>query len=181
MIKWPKDSYVNAEFGGKNDCYRHSLTEIWNPILKVCMFLLMNPSTACLDHSDNTLCKTGKYARRWSYGGQYIANVHDYRATDNKKLLKVRNPVSKVNDQHILSMAQKSDKVILAYGFPPQPLRLRGLQVIEMLLENKIKLYYLELANDGITPKHPLYLSGDLEPIRYPHKLKKIRRLINDQ
>lgn len=126
----------------------------------------MNPSVACLDHSDPTLRKTGQFSRAWGYGGQLIGNVHAYRATDKNKLLKVDDPVGPENDKSILHMASQAQTVVLAYGQPPKELQNRG-QEVASLLSHHPGLCYLRLAKDGITPVHPLYLPGDLLPKPY--------------
>jgi len=88
---WPIDSTVSARF---SDCgqYRYELAEIWDNTKPLVLWILMNPSVACLDYSDPTLRKTGIFSRAWGYGGQLIGNVHAYRATDKKRLLDVHDP-----------------------------------------------------------------------------------------
>lgn len=53
---WPKDSTVSAVF---SDCqrYRYQLREVWDPGRPMVLWLLMNPSVACLNHADPTLRK----------------------------------------------------------------------------------------------------------------------------
>lgn len=162
---WPADSRVTPVF---SDCqqYRYKLQEIWDPAKPLVLWLLMNPSVACTDYSDPTLRKTGKFARSWGYGGQLIGNVHAYRATDKRDLLKVSDPVGPENDQNILEMAAQAKTIVLAYGQPPsKALRDRGEQVMA-LLSHYEDLCYLRLSKDG-TPYHPLYLRADLCPKPY--------------
>ena len=101
---WPAGSTVSAVF---SECqkYRYQLREIWDPSRPFVLWLLMNPSVACTDYSDPTLRKTGRFARTWGYGGQLVANVHAYRATDKSRLLEVPDPVGPKNDRMILEMA----------------------------------------------------------------------------
>lgn len=161
---WPSDSAVNPVF---SECkqYRYQLQEIWDSSRLLVLWLLMNPSVACLDHSDPTLRKTGTFARAWGYGGQLVGNVHAYRATDKSRLLEVADPVGPENDQMILEMAAKVKTVVLAYGQPPKALRARGAEVVN-LLRHHPGLCYLRLAQDG-TPVHPLYLPSTLRPTPY--------------
>src|SRR4051812_33337737 len=46
---WPADSIINAVF---SDCqkYRYQLREIWDASLPLVLWLLMNPSVACMDY-----------------------------------------------------------------------------------------------------------------------------------
>lgn len=164
---WPSDSIVTARFSEcDNEKYRYELTEIWDESKPLVLWILMNPSVACLDYSDPTLRKTGQFSRTWGYGGQLVGNVHAYRATDKKKLLKVADPVGPENDKSILLMASRAQTVVLAYGQPPKELQHRGQEVANLLRQHP-GLCYLRLAKDGITPFHPLYLPGDLLPKPY--------------
>lgn len=161
---WPDDSVVTPTFSACGR-YRYALSEIWNPEGPLVLWILMNPSVACTDYSDPTLRKTGTFSRSWGYGGQLVGNVHAYRATDKNKLLDVEDPVGPDNDDHILRMAEKAERVVLAYGKPPKKLQARGRQIVELLKHHK-GLSYLVMLKDGITPKHPLYVAGDQKPQR---------------
>ena len=161
---WPSDSRVSAVF---SECqqYRYQLREIWDASKPLVLWLLMNPSVACIDHSDPTLRRTGKFARSWGYGGQLVGNVHAYRATDKTRLLEVADPIGPENNRMILEMATEAQTVVLAYGQPPKALRQRGEEVVT-LLSNHPRLCYLRLAKDN-TPVHPLYLPITLTPQPY--------------
>lgn len=165
---WPRDSTVSAVF---SECqrYRYQLREVWDPGRPMVLWLLMNPSVACLDHADPTLRKTGNFARIWGYGGQWVGNVHAYRSTDKDRLMEVADPVGPDNDRSILEMAAQAELVVLAYGQPPKPLRARGAQVVA-LLRHHPNLCHLRLAQDG-TPVHPLYLPFSLRPQPYPRPM----------
>ena len=164
--RWPSDSIVAARFSvcGR---YRYELSEVWDPALPLAMFLLMNPSVAGVEHGDPTLIRTGRFARGWGYGGQFVGNIHAYRITDSKRLTEVEDAVGPENDAALLKMARASSIVILAYGLPPKPLRPRSVGVVRMLLDAGLRLKYLRLTQDG-TPQHPLYLPGTLRPLDYP-------------
>ncbi|QOX79846.1 DUF1643 domain-containing protein [Trichlorobacter lovleyi] len=162
---WPEDSVVTARF---SPCgrYRYELSEIWDCNKPLVLWILMNPSVACLDHSDPTLRRTGNFSRSWGYGGQLVGNVHAYRATNKHDLLKVDDPVGPDNDLVILDMASRAQTVVLAYGSPPRQLKTRG-QKVTRLLQDHPGLSYLKLSKDGVTPVHPLYLPSSLQPILF--------------
>ena len=161
---WPSDSTVSTVF---SECqqYRYQLREIWDSATPLVLWILMNPSVACLDYSDPTLRKTGSFARAWGYGGQLVGNVHAYRATNKSRLLEVPDPVGPENDRMILQMAAEAKTVVLAYGQPPKGLRTRGAQVVALLRQHP-ELCHLRLAQDG-TPVHPLYLPKTLVLTRH--------------
>jgi hypothetical protein len=162
---WPVGSKVSADFS-ECDQYRYELSEVWDQSKPLVLWILMNPSVACVDYADPTLIKTGKFARAWGCGGQLVGNVHAYRTTDKNKLLEVDDPVGPENDDAILRMAGLAKTVVLAYGQPPKGLKSRGQHVAEMLGQHPA-LSYLKLAKDRISPWHPLYLPGDLRPLPY--------------
>lgn len=163
--KWPSDSRVVAKFSN-DQCYRYSLEEVWDNARPLVMFLMMNPSVAGVEHSDPTLRRTGNFARAWGYGGQLIGNVHAYRATNPANLLDAQNPVGPYNDTAMREMAQRADRIILAYGKAPGPLHRRALKVHAALRADGYRLSYLRLSQDG-TPMHPLYLPGNLVPVDF--------------
>ncbi len=167
---WPVDSIIKAAF---SPCgrYRYSLSEIWNPDKPLVLWLLMNPSVACVDYSDPTLRKTGQFARTWGYGGQLVGNVHAYRATDKNRLLEVDDPVGPDNDPSILHMASQAKTIMLAYGQPPARLKKRGQEMVKLLADHP-RLCCLRVAKDGVTPVHPLYLPGNLRPKLYVNVAK---------
>jgi hypothetical protein len=164
---WPIGSKVDASF---SHCgrYRWLLSEIWDDTLPVVGWILMNPSVAGIKFADPTLIKTGKFTRRWGYGGQLIANASAYRITDSRRLCEVADPIGPENDAAILAMARRSGTVVLAFGQPPRALRNRGLDVIQMLRAAGVTLKCLRLAQDGRSPWHPLYLRDDTELMDYP-------------
>lgn len=169
---WDQRSIVTAVF---SDCdrYRYELIETWDPRGPKVMFLLMNPSVAGIEHADPTLIRTGNYACKWGYGCQMIGNVHAYRVTDSKELLKVDDPIGPDNDETILRMARECSEIILGYGMPPgRPSHViiatqRSKRIVRVLRNAGANLKYLALCMDGITPRHPLYLKGDLIPQPY--------------
>ncbi len=162
---WPADSKITPLF---SECerYRYKLTESWDETKPLVLWILMNPSVACLEYRDPTLRKTGKFSRKWAYGGQMIGNVYAYRATDKYRLLEVADPVGPGNDQAILEMAEVARTIVIAYGKPPGKLKARGKDVVEML-KGHPGLSYLKLAKDNVTPCHPLYLPADCIPNPY--------------
>ncbi len=162
--KWPKDSKISASFSACNQ-YRYSLKEIWNPRGELVLWILMNPSVACVEHSDPTLRRTGAFSRHWGYGGQLVGNIFAYRSTNKMNLLTTADPVGPENDTVISSMAAEAGMVILAYGQPPGALSSRGREVARLIKEHP-NVCHLKLSSSGI-PVHPLYLPATLKPTKH--------------
>lgn len=152
-----------AEFGGKIQEYRYALRRVWDDSLRSVLFVLMNPSTADPFVDDPTVAKCQRYARAWGYGTLWVGNTFAYRATNQKQLLQVADPVGPSNDEWLLKMAAQAGMIVLAYGKPHKNLRQRGSDVTKLLRSAGHELHVLKLCNDG-TPSHPLYLRGTLKP-----------------
>lgn len=156
-----------AVFGGPNKMYRYQLSRVWDESLPILMLVMMNPSVADPLGDDPTVAKGRRYAERWEFGALLVGNVFAYRATDQRRLLSVADPVGPENDKHLLAMAARASMILFAYGKPHKKLQGRGPQVVGLLAKEHLpKFHVLALSKDG-TPKHPLYLKGSLDPTRW--------------
>ncbi|MGA9070877.1 MAG: DUF1643 domain-containing protein [Terracidiphilus sp.] len=160
------DVVSTAEFGGDKQEYRYTLKRVWDASLGSVLFVMMNPSTADPYVDDPTVAKCQRYARSWGYGTMLVGNTFAYRATNQKDLLRVADPVGPKNDKCLLQMAAQAGLIVLAYGKPHKNLCQRGRDVAALLRRAGHELHALKLCNDG-TPSHPLYLKGTLRPILF--------------
>ena len=151
-----------------SDCgkYRYELHREWDKKKGKVLFIMLNPSTACGVSDDLTTIRCINFAKKWEYGGIMIGNIYPFRAKRPKDLKKWINDDSvdlklySSNVYHIQDMMNQCDLTICAWGcnHPGVP----------EMLEYTSDLHYLELCDDGITPKHPLgNLSKDLVPKQY--------------
>ncbi len=132
----------------------------------VCMFLMLNPSTADEVQSDPTVTRAKGFAQSWGYGTLWVCNLFALRATDPDILKKDPEPIGAENDEHILCSARLSDEIICAWGNHGEHLD-RGAQILSMLMgqESTGKLGHLGMTMRN-QPKHPLYLRADT-PLSY--------------
>ena len=107
------------------------------------------------------------FAKKWGYGGIMIGNIYPFRAKRPKHLKKWINDDAislesySSNVSHVEEMAEQADLIVCAWGCNYK-------EGIPKWVEELGDLHYLELCDDGITPKHPLgNLSKDLVPIEY--------------
>ena len=153
-----------------SDCnkYRYELHREWDKDKKKVLFIMLNPSTADADNNDLTTIRCINFAKKWGYGGIMIGNIYPFRAKRPKDLRKWLNEficgdghgATKTNEVHVKEMAEQTDLVVCAWG--------GNHKGMPEMLEYTSDLHYLELCDDGITPKHPLgNLSKDLVPIKY--------------
>lgn len=132
-----------------------------------CLFICLNPSTADESKNDQTVSKCMGYARRWGYSKLVVCNIFAIRSTDPKALYDVQgtpyNVVGPQNDRHILDNARAASLVVCAWGNHGAHLS-RGSLVAAKLRRLGVPLHVLGMNMDG-SPRHPLYLRGDLTPI----------------
>lgn len=146
--------------------YRQWLSRIWDDQRPFVNFLLLNPSKATAELTDNTMERCNRYAFDWGFGGQFTTNIFDFRATlpDDMKAQAV--PSSPANDVAIVDLASRAGLVVCGWGTHGDFMG-RGQQVIRLLEGRSIKLHCLRKTADG-HPNHPLYLRKNLKPIPFP-------------
>lgn len=131
----------------------------------ICLFILNNPSTADSLIDDATVRRGWLYTVAWGYRTMVFANVNPFCSTDPDEAQVPSEDVLKQNDDKLKTWAQAASVVVAAWGTKAHvPLIERALHVVQKVAD----VSALELCKDG-TPKHILYLKGDLKPIaRYP-------------
>jgi hypothetical protein len=118
------------------------------------------------------------FAKKWGYGGIMIGNIYPFRAKrpkDLKKWIKQDHDsnyetglgisyAKMSNRDSVLQMAEQADLIVCAWGCNYK----EGIPDWVSDIDSKMGLHYLELCDDGFTPKHPLgNLSKDLVPKQY--------------
>ncbi len=135
--------------------------------LGICVFIMLNPSTADADTNDPTVRRCVGYADAWGYRTLTVLNAFAFRGTDPKNMKAAEDPVGPDNDHWIHSVCTYSIKsrVIVAWGKDGTHLD-RDLAVMKILTERGLPVFCLGINLDG-TPKHPLYLKKNLQPTAY--------------
>lgn len=183
-----EDAYLSHDPGGKvrigiesdvdggayfSPCgrHRHLLWRFWKDGVTRPGFVLwigMNPSTADASVDDPTVKKERKFTKRWGYGGYVKANVMDYRATDQKRLMDPGIvPCTDHNLEVIAEIAAQAELVVLAFGSPHKKLHRHGENVVKLLHGLGKPMHCLALTKEGL-PGHPLYLKDTSELMPFP-------------
>ena len=147
--------------------YRYRLeAEVSEDNGRVCMFLMLNPSTADATKSDPTVSTCKRFARDWGYRTLRVCNLFALRSPYPKVLKDSHDPVGDENDEWILRSARGSDVVVCAWGNHGTLLN-REIQVRRMLegAGHAQKMRHLGLTKLG-QPRHPLRLRADTLPAR---------------
>ncbi len=164
-MKFLESSY-NCVFS-KCRRYRYVWRHVWDNSLPRCAFIGLNPSTADEEGPDPTVRRSINYAKTWGYGALIMLNLFGLRATDPKIMLAAKTPIGPRNNQWIWAEVNDTRTlhggiVIAAWGNHGAHLQ-RSAEVRRVLSG---RLYCLSLTKSG-EPAHPLYLKGDLKPMRW--------------
>ncbi len=145
--------------------YRYSLQRIWQPAAPRIGFVMLNPSRADGTVEDPTLRRCIQFARQWGYGALEVVNLFAYRTPKPALLLQVPDPIGPDNDQYLLTLAARVERIVLAWGNGGQ-LYHRDRQVLPQFAQTGIACC-LGLTKLG-QPLHPLYLPSTIVPMPYP-------------
>jgi hypothetical protein len=144
--------------------WRYLLWRRWDKTLPVANFLMLNPSTADEFQLDPSCTRARVYAERWGYGALIVTNLFGWRATDPQDMKAAPEPVGPGNDRAIIRAAREAAIVICAWGNHGAHLT-RSRRVLALLRGARIPLHALRINGAG-EPAHPLYLPGNLQPVK---------------
>lgn len=135
------------------------------PARGICLFNMLNPSTADESEEDPTVRRTIDYASRWGCSTLIVTNMYGWMSTDKEALCGLPDPVGRDNDLWIAAAAAAADIVIAAWGNGPSKLdiRPRARHVLRLIDRPTMCLGITEEGN----PWHPLYRPKTFQPIPY--------------
>lgn len=125
-------------------------------------FIMLNPSTADETQDDPTIRRCIGFARAWDFDRLIVGNLFAFRATDPREMKSAADPIGPDNDRWLLEIVKAADLVVCAWGQHGHYLERAAM--VSWMLRKRTPLHAIELAKDT-TPKHPLYLRGDLRPM----------------
>lgn len=99
--------------------YRYEIHRIWDNELDKILFILLNPSTGDEDSDDNTTKRCIQFAKKYKYGGIYMANLYAHRSRHASLLDQIdeaEDPVGPDNKRIICEILLKVKKVVYAWG-----------------------------------------------------------------
>jgi hypothetical protein len=148
--------------------YRFTLWREWdksNP--SYCQFIGLNPSTADEFQDDPTVRRCINFAKSWGYGALCMTNIFAYRATDPEVMKAQTLPLTEreENIHWLIRIGREASIRIAAWGKHGRH-QFRAAVVKTTFFEAGLTLHCLRTNKDG-SPEHPLYLSGELKPVRY--------------
>jgi len=136
--------------------YRYRWEQHWGDG-PLCLFVMLNPSTADEDKTDPTVRRCIAFAKREGCGGLIVCNLYAFRSTDPAGLLAVDDPRGPDNEQHIREAAKAASLRVAAWGSN----HLGGAwpHRVKAILAEAGPVHLLRRTAGG-DPGHPLYIPG---------------------
>ena len=149
-----------------SDCgeYRYCLTRRWAPGPVVC-WVMLNPSTADAMQDDPTIRRCIAFSKRDGFGALSVVNLYARRCTQPVHLKDPGDPVGPMNDVSIRRSFGVALKVVAAWGAHPGT-DARVDAVRGLASSSGLALFCLGTTKSG-APRHPLYVKGDAELVRW--------------
>ncbi len=142
--------------------YRYELGRCWSPNLPTMLVCGLNPSTADETANDPTIRRCIAFAVRERCGSLLMVNAFALRSTDPHALLGLLDPVGPDNDGAIADARVRSSIHVAAWGKPDKRLRWRLGHLTQLPWQA------FKITDDGLFPRHPLYLRADVPLVDYP-------------
>lgn len=145
--------------------YRYALKRWWDESKGSVLWVMLNPSTADAERDDATIKKCMGFARRWGFGGIWVANLFNWRATDPRELSGVPNPCLPGGYGVHLPHAQ-FQLIVVAWGvIKSKPFKQHAMEYLTEL-RKRGPVHCLQITEAG-WPWHPLYVPYETSPILY--------------
>jgi len=145
--------------------FRYLLWDIWDEVLPIWAFIMMNPSEATHLKTDPTVTRQRTRARNGGAGGIVIMNSGAIRDPYSTNLKNHADCIGPYNREWIAAVAPVCDNHICGWG--KEAMRFGGAQMVAgVFKELGITLKGFAVNKAG-TPKHTLYVGYDVVPIPY--------------
>jgi hypothetical protein len=142
--------------------YRYRLWRLWDELLPIMAWVMLNPSTADADVDDPTIRKCIGFAKHHGYGGIIVVNLFAWRATDPKELPTVADPVGPENDGHILWACKAPILASVIAGWGSNKFAAQRATFVKTLIRSGARRQILCFRKSAAgNPWHPLYLPYD--------------------
>jgi hypothetical protein len=158
------DRSTGSAIFSKDHKYRYVLTRKWSKE-GICLFIMLNPSTADEYKLDPTVNRAYKIAKRYKLGELVVLNVFAIKGTDPSIIKFCSEPVGEYNDYYIKYYLKKSKMTVLAWGNNGK-FNDRATAVKKLIINSKIDPFCIDINNSG-EPKHPLYTKNNAKLKKY--------------
>lgn len=159
------------------EAFRYTLTRQVSPLLHadsrgLLLWVMLNPSTADEVKDDPTIRKCKGFAKRWGFAWFRVVNLFALRATKPVDLWQAQaqgyDVVGPSNNLEIITGAEESSAVCVAWGRVPKQAHARRDEVLELLwgAQKVRELLSVGVNMDG-SPMHPLMAPYTNNPVQW--------------
>lgn len=151
--------------------WRYMLEITWAPAKPPMAVCMLNPSTADEEVNDPTIERCERRARAAGYGHLIVVNLFAIRSTDPALLytMPAAEAVGADNDRWIAWAGRQASRGLILCGWGTHAAKVaptRATTALALLQGGERRTYALAVNGDG-SPKHPLYVGYDVQPIPY--------------
>ncbi|MEC5425891.1 DUF1643 domain-containing protein [Virgibacillus sp. C22-A2] len=164
VYKWKENELVDAVFDEEKN-NRYLLTCTWDSSKPSVTFIMINPSVGRVEVADATLRKCADFSKHWGKGSMKVVNLYSQVTAYPSELRTPTNEENNENNIYVKKAIAEADCAIFAWGELKREHRERANEVICLVPEEK--QFCIKKNVNGQFPRHPLFLRGDLEPIRW--------------
>lgn len=171
------------------DRYRYMLGRAWDTPTSqegdfgtwerpLCVWMMLNPSTA--DHAvdDPTIRKCVGFSERLGCGGLVVVNLFAWRATDPEVLVasitEGRADVAGPKNDAMIEHASALSPMIVGWGKVRPAVRARAQHVWSLGSARRWPMHCLGVNDDG-SPRHPLYVPYEVKPLALREARENLR------
>lgn len=161
----PVVRYASAEIspcGGYRYHLRRVLGESTPATLNVCLWIMLNPSTADALEDDPTIRRIVGFTHRWGFNCCDVVNIYGWRSPNPMALNFAADPVGADNAIWHERALESASRVVFAWGNHADH-KVVG-PVIERVRQSRRETVHLGMTRNW-QPKHPLYLKADTKPV----------------
>ncbi|MBY2911407.1 DUF1643 domain-containing protein [Rhizobium leguminosarum] len=167
-----------------SDCtlYRDELRRVWDTTKPFLVVSMLNPSDADAERNDPTVLVLIWFAKLWGYGGLIIVNLHAWRSSSPKEMMRAKDSIgprcNEFIDGAFIIARYQNTPVLAAWGNGGDYLG-RDQWFKARARQQLVDLVCLGLTKDGF-PKHPMArgvhrIPRDQQPIMF----QNAREIIN--
>lgn len=156
--------------------YRYSLTRDWNEKGPKVVFIMLNPSLANEKEDNRTTKRIINFAKKFGYGSLEVVNLFAYITPKYIELkeLEKSEAIGRENYKYLIRALNSADKIIAAWG-ENGTIHQRHEEIVQIIDGYDIDSLGSP-TRDG-HPRHPLYLSNDIEILPYKRSTKRIQKI----
>lgn len=146
--------------------YRYVLHNSWDESKDNLAVIMLNPSKADELKLDKTVMNLNNFAVDNDFGSLTIVNLYAFMATEPKDLKYRNDYYERDNDEHIVTVANYADTIIVAWGSDSKKYVSRKREVEALLIPYAEKLKCF-VDKQGRMPRHPRDLSEEWDIVNY--------------